>query len=123
MWITILLVSTLIIPALGIESANPDVPGRSESPDAKLAFVIICKPAGRIIYENQCLNADGYFHVIKLEQGLHKFEVFRYGQPSNGIKFEYTVRGDEKYNKLILNLANNEVETGFTDLGVFQDSD
>ena len=120
MWITILLTLTLIIPAIAKESATPNVSGKSESSETKLAFVIICKPAGRIMHKNRCLNADGYFHVIELEQGLHQFVVFRYGPPSDGIEFTYTVRGDEKINKLILNLTSNEVETGFTDLSVFQ---
>jgi hypothetical protein len=119
-WIAILLAVTLIIPAIGEESDKPHSPGKLESANAKLSFVVICKPAGRIMYQNRCLNADGYFHVIELESGSHQFEVFRYGPPSDGIRFEYTVRGDEKYNKLILNLSNNEVETDITDLSVFQ---
>lgn len=119
-WMVIILMLTLILPVSGEGSDKLDIPGKPESSDAKLSFVVMCKPAGRIMYGDRCLNADGYFHVIELDRGLHQFEVFRYGQPSGGIRFEYTVRGDEKFNKLILNLSNNEVETDITDLSVFQ---
>lgn len=37
-----------------------------------------------------------------------------------GVDLEYTIRDDEEYNEVILNLRNSEVETGITDLRVFQ---
>ena len=72
------------------------------------------------MYGNECLNADGFFHVREFETGRHRFEVTRSGPPNNVVRFEYTVRSTESYNKLILNLESGEVETDITDLSNFQ---
>lgn len=60
---TIILALTLVTPVTGITSDEP-----------KLPFVIICKPAGKIMYENRCLNANVFFQVLELGRGAHQNE-------------------------------------------------
>jgi eukaryotic-like serine/threonine-protein kinase len=91
-----------------------------QSPPADMPFGIICFPAGRIMYKNVCLNADGFWHSINLKPGPHRFEVIPSGSPNEIIPFEYIVRGDEPYNKLLLNLESGMVEVNVTDLSSWE---
>lgn len=87
---------------------------------ASLRVGILCKPAGRIMYADQCLNADGFWSAVDLKPGRHRLTVTRTGPPNDVIEFEVLIRGDEKYNKLILNLESGMVETDVTDLSTWQ---